>query len=195
LDHIVPRWEWRTFGEGFGEAGQRFAALAREKVQTSTEVYLLVRGSDANVKYRESVLDIKQLERVNEDGLEQWRPLLKAPFPLTADATARLLAALGLPPSSLKSAAVSFDELLASLESISPGIRGVLVSKTRVRYQVHGCVAELTDVSADGKTVRTTAIEDADPARVIAAVRAMGLDGYPNVNYPRGLKRLVGMLE
>ena len=129
LDHIVPRWEWRTFGEEFGGAERRFTALAREKVQTSTEVYLLVRGSDANVKYRDNVLDIKQLERVNEDGLEQWRPLLKAPFPLADDATARLSAALGLPAASLKSAAVSFDELLASLESTTPGIRGVLVSE------------------------------------------------------------------
>ena len=195
MDHIIPRWEWRTFGDDFGEAEQHFAALAREKVQTSTEVYLLVRGSYANVKYRDNVLDIKQLEHVNEDGLEQWRPLLKAPFPLAADATARLRTALGLPAESLKNAEVSFDELRASLESTTTGIRAVLVSKTRVRYQVHDCVAEVTDVVADGKTERTIAIEDADPARVIAAVRAMGLDRYPNINYPRGLKRLVGMFE
>jgi exopolyphosphatase / guanosine-5'-triphosphate,3'-diphosphate pyrophosphatase len=195
LDHIVPRWEWRTFGEDFGAAEQRFAALDPEKVQTSAEVYLLVRGSDANVKYRDNVLDIKQLERVNADGLEQWRPLLKAPFPLTAEATAQIHEALGKPAWRLKSAAASFEELLAGLELNTPDIRGVHVSKTRVRYQVRGCVAELTDVVADGKKVRTTAIEDADPARVIAAVRAMGLDGYPNINYPRGLKRVVGMLE
>ena len=171
LDHIVPRWEWRTFGNDFGEAEQRFAALARKNVQTSGEVYLLVRGSDANVKYRDNVLDIKQLERVNEDGLEQWRPLLKAPFPLAADAITHVLAAFELPATSLKSTTPSFDELRARIESTSPDIRGVQVSKTRVRYQVHGCVAELTDVVAEGKTVRTIAIEDADPARVIAAVR------------------------
>jgi exopolyphosphatase / guanosine-5'-triphosphate,3'-diphosphate pyrophosphatase len=132
---------------------------------------------------------------VNEDGLEQWRPSLKASFPLAADATPHLSVALGIPAASLTGAAVSFEELLAGIESTSPNIRGVLVSKKRVRYQVHGCVAEVTDVVADEKTVRTIAIEDEDPARVIAAVRAMGLDGYPNINYPRGLKRLVGMLE
>ena len=37
------------------------------------------------------------------------------------------------------------------------------------------------------------AIEDADATRVIEAVRAMGLDHFPNTSYPRGLKHLLGM--
>ena len=98
MDKIVPRWEWRTFGQDFGPAEPRFAALSPEKVQKSEEVYLLVAGSDANVKVRDQLLDIKQLERVNEDGLEQWRPVLKEPFPLKAVTVAAVRAALGLPP-------------------------------------------------------------------------------------------------
>ena len=57
---------------------------------------------------------------------------------------------------------------------------------------MHGCVAELTDVLADGKKARTVAIEDADPAKVVAAVRAMELDRYPNISYPRGLRQVPG---
>ena len=81
MDKIVPRWEWRTFGQDFGPAEPQFAALGPEKVQKSAEVYLLADGSDANVKIRDQLLDIKQLECVNHDGLEQWRPVLKEPFP------------------------------------------------------------------------------------------------------------------
>jgi len=46
---------------------------------------------------------------------------------------------------------------------------------------------------ADGAKVRTVAIEDADPVKVIAAVRAVGLDRYSNTSYTRGLKEIMGL--
>ena len=36
--------------------------------------------------------------------------------------------------------------------------------------------------------------QDLSPSRVIAALRTLGLDRHENVNYPRGLKSLVGMI-
>ena len=47
-------------------------------------------------------------------------------------------------------------------------------------------------MTANGTRVRTVAIEDEDPERVMAAVRAMELDRFPNTSYPRGLRRLIG---
>jgi exopolyphosphatase/guanosine-5'-triphosphate,3'-diphosphate pyrophosphatase len=191
LDHVVPRWEWRTFGQEFGEAEPRFAALAVEKIQNSAEIYLVSTGSDANVKVRDGLMDIKLLERVDANGLEQWRPVLKEPFPLAAAALAQVFAALGVPAVPLTNDSLSLDRLFARLAPA--GARVVNVLKTRRRYHVQGCVAELTDIVADGTKVRTVAIEDADPAKVIAAVRAMGLDEYPNTSYPRGLKKVIGL--
>jgi len=49
---VVPRWEWRTFGEDFGHADARFAELAPGSVTESEELYLLSRESDASVKVR-----------------------------------------------------------------------------------------------------------------------------------------------
>ena len=60
----------------------------------------------------------------------------------------------------------------------------VNVSKTRTRYHVQGCVSELTDVIANGKKVRTVAIEDADPAKVIAAVAPWGSTRYREHELP-----------
>ena len=190
---IVPRWEWRTFRQDFGAAEPRFAALAPDKVQQSSEVYVLVVNSDANVKYRDNLLDIKQLERVNDDGLEQWRPVLKEPFPLAPATVAQVRAALGLPAVLLHGDAMTFEALVTGLESAAATIRTVSVTKIRARYHIHGCVAELTDVVANGKKVRTAAIEDEDPAKVMAAVRAMELDCYANINYPVGIKQLIGI--
>jgi exopolyphosphatase/guanosine-5'-triphosphate,3'-diphosphate pyrophosphatase len=193
VDKIVPRWEWRTFGQEFGPAEPLFAAIAAEKVQKSDEVYLLSDLSDANVKIRDQLLDIKILEHVDSNGLEQWRPVMKQPFPLNGTSIDQLCAALAMPSGGLAGDSLALDRLLAELTRAGGAVRVVDVAKTRTRYHIQGCVAELTDVIADGKTVRTAAIEDADPAKVIAAVRSMGLDGYANINYPRGLKQLIGM--
>jgi exopolyphosphatase/guanosine-5'-triphosphate,3'-diphosphate pyrophosphatase len=195
MEQIIPRWEWRTFGQDFGAALTRFAALAAEAVQNSEEIYLVATASDANVKIRDQLLDIKLLESVDADGLEQWRPVLKQPIPLDPPVVARARAALGLPVLPNNAQSVSLDRLLAEVASPDGLVHVVAVTKSRARYHVHGCAAELTDVVANGKRVRTIAIEDADPAKVIAAVRAMELDHYPNTNYPRGLKQILGLPE
>jgi exopolyphosphatase/guanosine-5'-triphosphate,3'-diphosphate pyrophosphatase len=192
MGNIIARWEWRTFGQEFGVAETRFAALEAGHVQKSEEIYLLSTGSDANVKVRNDLLDIKILEHVDQNGLEQWRPVLKEPFPLGDLAIAQFRGVLGLPRGALYPDRLSLDQLLADLAG-SASVHVVSVRKTRTRYDVHGCVGEMTEVIADGKSVRTVAVEDADSAKVIAAVRAMGLEHYPNTSYPRGLKQLVGL--
>ena len=57
---IVPRWEWRTFGQRFGEADTRFGTLVPERAEESDEIYLLSVGSDASVKVR-GLMDVKEL--------------------------------------------------------------------------------------------------------------------------------------
>jgi exopolyphosphatase/guanosine-5'-triphosphate,3'-diphosphate pyrophosphatase len=190
---IIARWEWRTFGQEFGIAASRFAALEAGQVQQSAETYLLTDTSDANVKIRNELLDIKILEHVDQNGLEQWRPVLKETFPLGDPAIAQLRGVLGLQRGALRPGRLSLDQLLADLASAARNVHVIGVRKTRTRYDVHGCTGEVTEVEADGQTARTIAIEDADSAKVIAVVRAMGLERYPNTSYPRGLKQLVGL--
>jgi len=72
-------------------------------------------------------------------------------------------------------------------------VRTVAVHKKRTRYRIDDCAAEMTEVAANGKNVRTVAVESEDPSAVIAAVRGLGLGRFENVSYPRGLKRLIGM--
>ena len=94
MDTIVPRWEWRTFGSDFGAADAVFAALEPELIQESDETYLLSPGTDAAVKIRAGLMDIKVLEHVSEAGLEQWRPAMKETFPLPRGEADKVCAAL-----------------------------------------------------------------------------------------------------
>jgi len=190
---IVPRWEWRTFGAEFGAADAAFAALEPEQVQDSDETYLLSSGTDAAVKIRAGLMDVKVLEQVSETGLEQWRPAMKATFPLARAEAARVCAALDVSAASPGKDAFSLDEFLALLAAPQRGARAVAVHKHRLHFTVNECMSEVTEVVAEGKKVRTLAIEAPDAERVIATVRDLGLCDRENTSYPRWLKAAIGM--
>ena len=193
MDRIIPRWEWRTFSESFGDCDQRIASLVPAGVQEGDEVYLLSPATVENVKIRDRLMDIKRLQQVNADRLEQWKPVLKAAFPLPAALVGQVFDALGVPAPALARGTYTLDQLIEELVKPDGRLRTLAVHKKRVQYRVGGCLGEVTEVVADGKGIRTVAIESEDPDRVTAAVRNLGLGRFENTSYPRGLKRLIGM--
>lgn len=187
---MATRWEWRTFGSRFGRADAAFAAMTPTGVQESDEVYLLGAGRDV-VKVRADLMDVKTLREVDEHGFERWEPVMKAAFPMPADDARRVAGALGIEGASLRREAYTLDEFLDEIAAPSGVVRAVPVHKRRVRYTVEGCSSEVTDVVADGRSTRTIAIESEDAGAVASAVRSVGLEGYVNANYPRGLVTLL----
>lgn len=190
MAEITPRWEWRSFGRRFGAAEARLAQLPAKGTQDSDEIYLLS-PKGANVKIRDALMDIKLLREVNADGLEQWTPVMKAGFPLPAAEVAKVLEALGLPVPSALRARYTLEEFLAQFAPPGSAVRAVTVHKRRTRYTIGGCMAELSEVVANGKPTRTVAVESEDAAAVLQAVRDLGLDGYTNTSYLRGLTALI----
>ena len=187
---IVPRWEWRTFGSHFGVAERRFAELTPGAVQESDELYF-IGGHGANVKVRDDLMDIKVLQEVGADGLERWEPVMKKAFPLPAAEAAKVFASLHLTAPQLARDAYTLDQFVGELAMPSGVLRPLRVHKRRVRYAVAGCISELSDIRADGKTTRTIAIEAEDAVAVVSAVASVGLAGYLNTNYVSGLQALL----
>lgn len=187
---IVPRWEWRAFGDRFGPADAAFAAMPSDRVMESDELYLLS-PEGATVKVRDDLMDVKALRDVDADGLERWEPVMKAAFPISAEDATRVVAALRVDVAPLERDRYSLDEFLKDVTGPSGSVRAVKVHKRRVRYTVGGCTSEVTDVVADGPATRTIAIEAPDAAAVVAAVRSVGLQDYINTNYPRGLRAIL----
>jgi exopolyphosphatase/guanosine-5'-triphosphate,3'-diphosphate pyrophosphatase len=193
MDKIIPRWEWRTFGESFGKADAAFAELEPIDIQESDEVYFLSIANNENVKVRDKLMDIKTLQQVNADGLEQWKPVMKGSFPLPAAEVRKVLDALSVAPLPFTRDGYTLEQFIDELAKPGDRLRVINVHKKRARYTVDGCMSEMTDVIAGGKSTRTVALELEDPAHVIATVRKLGLDRFENISYPRGLKQLVGM--
>ena len=94
-------------------------------------------------------MDVKHLEHVNDDGLEQWTPIMKAAFPLAADDVA--VGARGARRRCRSSRGpYTLDELIDDVVRPSDDIAAVQVHKLRQHYTLGGCMAELTDVRTDG---------------------------------------------
>jgi exopolyphosphatase / guanosine-5'-triphosphate,3'-diphosphate pyrophosphatase len=165
---IVPRWEWRTFGDEFGAVDSRFDALAPEAVRESDEVYVLSPLSDASMKLRDGLLDVKVLREVSSDGLERWEPVLKA------------------------AAALSPDDLRALAHGLGVETLALGVHKRRAHYLLDGCMAERSEIRTEHGAPRTIGIESEDPDLVRAVVAELGFDVGRNVSLPRELKRLAG---
>ena len=111
-------------------------------------------------------MDVKRLQAVNDDGLEQWKPVLKAPNRWPRRTVAEVMAALATEVPALARAEYTLDELLAELVEPNPDLLAVAVHKRREHYTVGGCLAELTELRTEQGARRTIAVEWEDAALV-----------------------------
>ena len=106
-------------------------------------MYLLSRASDASVKVRDGLMDVKRLERVErrraravEAGHEGRVPALRR------RTSPRCSTALGVARPALARAEYTLDELVAEVVEPSADLLAVAVHKRREHYTIGGCMAE-----------------------------------------------------
>jgi len=192
LGKIIPRWEWRTFGEDFGEAESKIKAYECTREVESSEVYILSKKSGQNIKVRDTLMDIKVLREVNADTLEQWFPIMKATFPIAKSEMVEVFKAAGVEVDLSSAEEIDFNDFIAKYVDSNPDLKSVGVFKKRYGYMIEGATVEIADLTIDGKSIRTTAVEDADPELVISLVKKLGLIGFENISYIKAMRRMVG---
>lgn len=193
MDKIIPRWEWRTFTENLGQAETTICSHPEEKTRQSSEVYILSEVSSDNTKIRDDLMDIKTLQQVNEDRLEQWLPIMKGTFPLPAAEIEKVFRCFRVTLPKMARQEYTFEQYLNELIRPSKLLRAVNVHKKRTGFAINNCIVEIAEVTVDNRMTKTAAVEMEDPEKVIFTVRELGLDAFPNINYLRGLKNLIGM--
>lgn len=191
---IVARWEWRTFGKGdFGVGEKTLRALTVDSNKRTDEEYILSRNSDENVKIRFDLIDVKSLQRVNADGLEQWLPVLKTGFPIAADKLSELARILKVEPPELERAEYTHDQLIGELVTPHEDLELVRVKKNRDIYKIDGATAEIAAAEFNGVAWRTMCVEHEDPALIVKVVEKLGMKGVKNMNYIQAMKKSVGI--
>ena len=187
MNEIIPRWEWRTFARKV-ETRIDLAAHPRTRHVESSEIYLASPTAEGNSKIRDDKIDIKVLQQRSNDGLEQWKPALKASFPLSADQVAEVYRAVNLaaPPAPGNYALEALLRMVEQDESAWV----VHVDKVRELHDVDGCIVESSRVSFDGEAFQTVAAEDPDPGKVRDTVAKLGLQGQDNISYLAAIQRI-----
>ncbi len=187
MAEIIPRWEWRTFARTI-ETQIDLAAFPLTRHVESSEIYLASASSEDNPKIRYEQIDIKALQLVNDDGLEQWKPILKASSPLSKDQVAEVYRVLKLAPPSGKDACTL--DILVKMINEDANAWAVVADKVRNLYDVDGCTVESAEVAFGGETFQTVAAEDPDPVKVRDTVARLGLLAQENINYIKAIQRI-----
>jgi exopolyphosphatase/guanosine-5'-triphosphate,3'-diphosphate pyrophosphatase len=185
---LVPRWEWRTFGDQFAEA-EAVLAAAPSITRNSADTYLLGPTPDVNAKVRNGQLDVKRLQRRDGD-LELWSPIFKASFPLSGQDVDALFHHWQLPRPATSREVADIDALVALVSDV-PGVTVASLRKARRQTELDGCSVEISTVTAGDWRVTTVAVESEWPDRIGPVVRRLGLSGRANENYVVGLRRVL----
>ena len=194
MEKIIPRWEWRTFGEGLSKEAEVIRQFGESFDRESKELYILSTRSNDNTKIRAELMDIKTPIRINdENSLEQWTVLAKSTFPIHINDLALVYKAFGLQLPFFKKDEYSYNEYLEELIGKNPDLRIVNVKKNRHGYKIDGAIVEIAEVQFDDVSLQTIAVEHADPELVMQTVQKLGLTKFENINYIKAMKRAFGI--
>ncbi|MDR2084927.1 MAG: hypothetical protein LBP67_08030 [Bacteroidales bacterium] len=193
-----PRFEFRSFGQDFTAAHKRMARLSvpvPEKVweRTSDEVYIISRTNDINnTKIRDGKMDIKTFVQT-VDGLEQWNPLMKGEFPISANILKKevFTAFMVVPPNFTKES-YTYDEFIEMVNN-HPDLIAVRVHKQRFGYMVNDTICEVGNVLINGAKIVTINSESTEIEDIKKTIKDIGLESVENINYLQAIKRVIGM--
>lgn len=195
-----PRFEFRTFGQGFERQIHRMSRLSvpvPEKVweRTSDEIYIMSRANDGNnTKIRDGKMDIKTFV-CSEKGLEQWNPLMKGEFPIAKQVLAdEVFPAFQVTPPEFAQETYTLDEFLAMIAA-HPDLQAVSVFKRRFGYMVNDTICESAEVTINGARVTTLSSESTELDDILRTLDDVGLAGCENINYLQCIKRVIGWID
>ncbi|MGR5235556.1 hypothetical protein [Vibrio alfacsensis] len=195
-----PRFEFRTFGQDFSAPAARMARLSvpvPEKVweRHSKEIYILSRTNDVNnTKIRDGKMDIKTYVQTI-DGLEQWNPLMKGEFPISAaQLETEVFPAFKVDMPTLTQETYTLDEFLCIINS-HPDLQAVNVVKHRFGYMVNNTICEYGEVLFNGAKICTINSESTEIEDIKKTLTEVGLNQVENINYLQAIKRVIGMIN
>jgi hypothetical protein len=201
MEIVEPRYEFRIWGDALDPLRRRLEQFcSAPQPEQSCETYIVSDATDANnAKIRAGAIDIKLLLHV-EQRLEQWRPYLKAAFPLDALTIGReIFASLRVDTPPLQNRSYSAEAFINELVRPHPRLAAAEVRKRRWRFLLDDCASEFVEVIIGGGTLNegaaalhSVAIESISLQSALAAIARLEIGAYPNISYVRQIKSLLG---
>jgi len=195
-----PRFEFRSFGQDFDVAAylmSRLSVPVPEKVweRESDEIYILSKTNDVNnTKIRDGKMDIKTFVTA-VDGLEQWNPLMKGEFPISADVLKNeVYPAFMVDVPEFDKDEYTLEEFLEMVEN-NPDLQAVRVHKERYGYMVNDTICEFADVLINGAHVVSINSESTEIEDIKKTMKDLKVEDVENINYLQAIKRVIGWIN
>jgi hypothetical protein len=195
-----PRFEFRSFGQDFNKQVERMAKLSvpipeKLRVRHSPEIYIMSRSNNINnTKIRDGKMDIKTYVQT-VDALEQWNPLTKTEFPVSAHFLKNdIFSAFQVKIPEQTKTEYTMDEFMAMVKE-HPDLQAVNVVKERFGYMVNDTICEVGNILINGKKVMTINSESTELDDIKKTIIDVGLDGVENINYLQTIKRVIGWID
>jgi len=195
-----PRFEFRSFGQDFNKQAKRMASLSvpipkKLRIRYSPETYIMSRTNDINnTKIRDGKMDIKTYVQT-VDALEQWNPLTKTKFPVSAHFLKRdIFPAFQVEIPVFEKPEYTIGEFMAMVNE-HPDLQAVSVVKQRFGYMVNDTICEVGNILINGAKVMTINSESTELDNIKKTVIDVGLDGVENINYLQTIKRVIGWID
>ena len=192
-----PRFEFRSFGQNFCSQHKRMSRMSvpvpeKDWERESDEIYIISRKNDINnTKIRDGKMDIKTYVQT-VDGLEQWNPLMKGEFPISAEVLKKeVFPAFMVEMPALTKDTYTYEEFIGMVEA-NPDLAAVRVHKIRWGYMVNNTICEVAEVLINGAKVVTINSESTEIEDIKKTVKDVGLEGVENINYLQAIKRIIG---
>jgi hypothetical protein len=188
-----PRYEFRIWAPSLAEVRARLDRLTRHApIEHTRETYIVSDAtSDANVKIRAGLMDIKTLLRV-ESGLERWNAYLKADFPIDATLIARqILPALRVDLPALPARVFTAEEFIDGIVKPHRRLTAVEVVKSRRHYPLGASAAEFVEIEIAGRSLQSVAVESASARAALDAIGKLAIGGQANISYVRQIKSML----
>ena len=193
---IVPRAEFRVFGHGIIDIVREKmwsagAVLFKARRMPAETYFLSVHTTDANVKVRDGLLDIKTKVGETPEGYEIFQPRGKFQFPVPREELAVILSHLKV-DMELNKDSYTIEEFI-NMARKHRDMTPVTVEKMRYGFTVNGIICEYARVWFNGALMESACCESEDYAAMKNAVEALGLADMPNTNYLKAARKVVGL--
>ncbi len=191
-DFQPARWEWRSFGDDFGEAEQRIRFHPRQVLEEGRISYLLSRHTDHRITAGDQRLMIEQPSSRDDEGLVSWRLVLLHPFPIGQE-TVRVIARILGAGKRAEIRSIVGPENLPEVFAAQPDVAVVETAYRRGLYQVNDCVVELGELSFGHGPLRTVAVAVERRDRILETVKGLALGRFESSSHVAMFKRRLAL--
>lgn len=189
-------FEFRSFGQDFGEAEEKLNMLGKDIAPKESYDYYIL--SEVNHKYniliRNKRLIIKELISTVEN-LEKWNVEFDQHFPISKEIIENtFFPAIGLEAPNLEEKEYDIISFIEEVVNQDPDLKIVEVFKSKIEFIYNNCNCEIAKNLINGAFIKTFNIESENVRELLDTLDEMEITGnFTNTNYPLKIKQIIGL--